>query len=362
VLVRNLAGEELELKMPDGSTALDAKQRIAKQWPSYPVECLQLLGGTAPLADAQPLDSLGAGGGGAVLTAVVSLERLKRGVTADSPEAARSAALEAFAEFAPPADDGAAVALAAACLEARESGVRRAATKAMVRLSQRGHAGTFEAVVASLACRDPVVRVAGALTLQLLVPRGDDAMAAAMARLLNDTDAEVRRIALHVLTRAFDRGDKRVVAMAVAHLQEPAHMRTCGLCELLWTTPQEALELFETGHALILDSRDEEAFEAGRILYALSLPGHTLEQLRRLQGAPAFQAVQDDASKTAIVYSDTGSDRSRCHWVAQTLRESPRVQPFRVLRLVGGLDLWRQQGLPVTGGRGLAFAGHRAFT
>jgi len=125
--------------------------------------------------------------------------------------------------------------------------------------------------------------------------------------------------------------------------------------EQLWISPEAAHRLLQRDLTIFLDARDVRDFEVSHVHGAHSLPGHTLEQLAGLEFTKTFGIVVQSPEQSVVVYSDNGSQLSRCAHVAQALRL--RVLPERVLRLEGGLNAWKRLGLPVDGDARALFAG-----
>eukprot|EP00747_Dinoflagellata_sp_TGD_P088236 gnl/TRDRNA2_/TRDRNA2_163927_c0_seq2.p1 gnl/TRDRNA2_/TRDRNA2_163927_c0~~gnl/TRDRNA2_/TRDRNA2_163927_c0_seq2.p1 ORF type:complete len:227 (+),score=40.96 gnl/TRDRNA2_/TRDRNA2_163927_c0_seq2:176-856(+) len=125
----------------------------------------------------------------------------------------------------------------------------------------------------------------------------------------------------------------------------------------LWIDPEKALELHMNSQILMLDSRNTSDYDVSRAKGALSLPGHTMEQLQNIERNVVFQLVVGDPEKVVVVYSDNGSQMSRCVHVARALRAHERIDARRVLRLRGGLNAWKMLGQPVDGDPRTLFAG-----
>jgi len=125
----------------------------------------------------------------------------------------------------------------------------------------------------------------------------------------------------------------------------------------LWASPELGRDLLQKDLAIFLDSRNTTDFDVSHVRGAHSLPGHTMDQLVNIEMTPAFRLVMGNPEQTVIVYSDNGSKLSRCVNVARALRTSPRILAQRVLRLSGGLNLWKRNGFPVDGDTRALFAG-----
>ena len=105
-----------------------------------------------------------------------------------------------------------------------------------------------------------------------------------------------------------------------------------------------------------VDARDVSDFERSHVTGALSLPGHTIEQLQKLTSHPTVLALARSPASLVVVYSDNGSKLSRCVHVCALLRQLLR-NPERVRRLSGGLNGWKRAGCPVRGDARTMFAG-----
>ncbi len=92
-----------------------------------------------------------------------------------------------------------------------------------------------------------------------------------------------------------------------------------------------ATRLINDAHAVVLDIRDAKEFEAGHLPNARHIP------LAELAG----RAGELPAGKPVLVCCNTGQ---RSAGAAGVLRKAGRDQVFN---LAGGLQAWRQAGLPV---------------
>ena len=113
----------------------------------------------------------------------------------------------------------------------------------------------------------------------------------------------------------------------------------------LWVAPRDAARLRHPV-AYFVDARDEAAFGVSHVKGALSLPGHTMEQLGEGDMRTVLALARSPASMI-VVYSDDGSKLSCCAHVSRILRTV--TQPERVRRLSGGLNEWKREGLPCDG-------------
>jgi len=100
-----------------------------------------------------------------------------------------------------------------------------------------------------------------------------------------------------------------------------------------WVNTTRAIELINREDALVLDVRDAGDYGAGHILGAKHLP------LARIDEGAADLAKKKE--RPLIVYDD-GGERS-----AKAAGALKRQGFTRVACLSGGLDSWRQAGLPV---------------
>ena len=100
-----------------------------------------------------------------------------------------------------------------------------------------------------------------------------------------------------------------------------------------WVNTTRAIELINREDALVLDVRDAGEYGAGHILGAKHLP------LARIDEGGGELAKKKD--RPLIIYDDGGERTAKA---AAALKR----QGFtRVANLTGGLDAWRQAGLPV---------------
>ena len=100
-----------------------------------------------------------------------------------------------------------------------------------------------------------------------------------------------------------------------------------------WVNTARAIELINREDALVLDVRDAGEYGAGHILGAKHLP------IARIDEGAGELAKRKD--RPLIVYCD-GSERS-----AKAAAALKRQGFTQVANLSGGLDAWRQAGLPV---------------
>lgn len=158
------------------------------------------------------------------------------------------------------------------------------------------------------------------------------------------------------MERTFREMEQRYEQLGVFEFQKLRTKKQFGVDDdSLWITPQDAKDLLDKDLVIFLDARNTTDFEVSHVVGAHSLPGHTMEQLRSVERTPAFQLVVQNPEQSVVVYSDNGSMMSRCTNVAQALRR--KVKAERVLRLTGGLNLWKRHGLPVEGDARALFAG-----
>jgi len=100
-----------------------------------------------------------------------------------------------------------------------------------------------------------------------------------------------------------------------------------------WVNTTRAIELINREDALLLDVRDAGEYGAGHLLGAKHLP------LARIDEGAGELAKKKE--RPLIVYCDSG-ERS-----AKAAAALKRQGFTRVTALSGGLDAWRQAGLPV---------------
>jgi rhodanese-related sulfurtransferase len=99
--------------------------------------------------------------------------------------------------------------------------------------------------------------------------------------------------------------------------------------------PVDAVRLVNAG-AVVLDVRDEKAFEAGHIIDARSVPAANVAQ--RVDSLKKFK------EKPVLVYCDNG-------FAASSVAKVLQAQGFtKVVSLRGGLQSWLQENLPVVKG------------
>jgi rhodanese-related sulfurtransferase len=120
--------------------------------------------------------------------------------------------------------------------------------------------------------------------------------------------------------------------MAVLVLVHELRARAASLGAL---SPSEVVRLMNGG-ALLVDVRGSEAFAAGHIANARSVPGATISS-----GAAPIERFKE---KPVIAYCDTGQTASIA------VRHLGRLGFKQVYNLRGGLAAWRAENLPVEKG------------
>lgn len=92
----------------------------------------------------------------------------------------------------------------------------------------------------------------------------------------------------------------------------------------LWVDAAEGERLRQRGLAFFIDSRDTRDYDVSHVHDALSLPGHTMEQLEGLLQHPTVLALARSPASIVVVYSDNGSKLSRC---TNVRRQRPPSRP-----------------------------------
>lgn len=100
-------------------------------------------------------------------------------------------------------------------------------------------------------------------------------------------------------------------------------------------SPQEAVQLMNKEHAVVLDIRDQDAFRGGHILDALSLPKAKPEE--------AVKSLGKLRDKPVIIACYTGGS-------AQGLAAHLKTAGFRTHVLSGGMRAWTTANLPMVKG------------
>lgn len=99
--------------------------------------------------------------------------------------------------------------------------------------------------------------------------------------------------------------------------------------------PQDAVRLVNAG-ALVVDVRDQKAYEAGHIIDARSIPAAEV--------AGKADTLKKFKEKPVLVYCDNG-------FTSAGAAKALRAQGFtKVVSLRGGLSSWLQENLPVVKG------------
>jgi rhodanese-related sulfurtransferase len=118
-------------------------------------------------------------------------------------------------------------------------------------------------------------------------------------------------------------------AMAVLVAVHEFRARTASFGSI---SPAEAVRLVNAG-ALVVDIRTREAYDAGHITGARSVPGAAIAD-----GAKPLERFKD---KAVIAYCDTGTTASAA------ARHLVRLGFAKAYSLRGGIASWRQENLPV---------------
>lgn len=160
------------------------------------------------------------------------------------------------------------------------------------------------------------------------------------------------------MEKSFREMESKLEKMGIFAHEKKLVQNEIGIDEdALWITPEAAKDLLEKDLAIFLDSRNTSDYDVSHVRGAHSLPGHTMEQLARIEFTPSFRLIVENPEQTVIVYSDNGSKMSRCVHVARALREHWKLDARNVLRLTGGLNLWKRNGFVVDGDQRVFFAG-----
>eukprot|EP00439_Symbiodinium_sp_Y106_P018952 s5455_g2.t1 len=121
-----------------------------------------------------------------------------------------------------------------------------------------------------------------------------------------------------------------------------------------WVDPEKAKALWDADAAIFVDVRDGDEYYVSHVEKALNINWGIASWVK---GTEEFKQLEKDPSKMVIVYSDNGSQLSRCGQVASTL--SYFLREHRVRRLRRGLNAWKRHGYPVEGSRQTFFARQR---
>ncbi|MGM0422803.1 MAG: rhodanese-like domain-containing protein [Pseudomonadota bacterium] len=98
-----------------------------------------------------------------------------------------------------------------------------------------------------------------------------------------------------------------------------------------------AFELLSHGHAVLVDVRTPEEFQAEHILYAMSLP------LSRLDAG--LSALRFPEQQAVIFHCQKGGRGGQACAIADEMNHA-----FRVYNLTGGMNAWKEKDLPVVDG------------
>ena len=167
--------------------------------------------------------------------------------------------------------------------------------------------------------------------MQLLIDPGRQAV---RLRQLSGSGAADGESALPPETRWWEGASVGEMEQAFRNLEEFLEARGAfGEDEVddhLWVDAAQAERIRRSGLAFFVDSRDTPDYDVSHVKDALSLPGHTTNQLEGLLAHPAVVALARSPASIVIVYSDNGSKLSRCVNVSRILRHV--IQPERVRR------------------------------
>lgn len=101
--------------------------------------------------------------------------------------------------------------------------------------------------------------------------------------------------------------------------------------------PKDAYEWLKNGEAILIDVREPEEFSAEHIAYAASLPLARVETLLRLMDIPGGRKV--------LFHCRKGGRGTKACEMLNTSGFSGEV-----FNIDGGLNAWKEAGLPVIGG------------
>ena len=120
--------------------------------------------------------------------------------------------------------------------------------------------------------------------------------------------------------------------LAVLGIVIELRQRTRGFAAI---GPADAVRLVNAG-AVVIDVRDQKAYEGGHIIDARSIPAAELEQ--------RGESLKKFKEKPVLVYCDSG-------FASSGAAKALKAQGFtKVVSLRGGLQSWLQENLPVVKG------------
>jgi rhodanese-related sulfurtransferase len=386
--IMNMTGESTELVVAKNLLVHELKKRLAKTL-DQPAQCLNLIAGEESMTDTKEISAYCREEEDKELfiTMVFSFQGLYNALDESCYPTSRVTALQRLAEFAP---HGCEVSIreVCACLDSKAPSVRKEAVQALMKLAGPGHKGTIAQVEARFKHKDPGVRLNAVLAWLMFLKSVDredgydDHIISRMTPLLQDPHGEVRSTAYDIVKKetflkTARRGDPRVLAVAQSYAKRYNVTDNPFWTDLLWINPEQAEELHSNSQAIFLDARDSDSFAVSHIPGALGLPPQSNNNMNGLAeylaGIPFRPMMKGYPDFSVIVYSDSGmkllereyvdsasfagSPVSRCGLVSFMLHRGPWIESFRVLRLNGGLNLWKFRGLPVEGDRRPAYAG-----
>jgi sulfur-carrier protein adenylyltransferase/sulfurtransferase len=109
--------------------------------------------------------------------------------------------------------------------------------------------------------------------------------------------------------------------------------------------PPDARERIEGGDAVVIDTRDADRFEQGRLAGAISLPsGESAREAHSEQYAKAVEEAAAGRDRPLVLYCGEGNRSAR---TADALLNEHGFE--NVVSIIGGLKLWDDVGYPVEG-------------
>mmetsp|Transcript_76368 Transcript_76368/g.223977 ORF Transcript_76368/g.223977 Transcript_76368/m.223977 type:complete len:317 (+) Transcript_76368:48-998(+) len=218
VVVRNVAGDSIDLEVQQDDTVCGLKDKIVKHWP-VPQKYQQVVHESAVLADAERPAARSAPGGPALqLTMVVCLDAMRQELAAGS----FNRQVNMLKNLLPLCRGSGDVVVVFVCSLLEEPGVRAAASRALGVLA-KGDERARDFAAKRLGHEEPEVREAAVEALAEVACKGDRSVMALLGGCSEDESPRVRRAMLEAFAKVAERGDAEALAVVGACLGDTAY-------------------------------------------------------------------------------------------------------------------------------------------
>merc|ERR1712242_364598 len=107
---------------------------------------------------------------------------------------------------------------------------------------------------------------------------------------------------------------------------------------------------FDKDKAAFVDARSQHEYNLNHVPNVINFPRNFHFDLKSIDGCTGHQNFQKfwrDPDMHLIIYADMGLEISRCASVVAILRHTVGTEhAHRIVRLMGGLNAWKEAGLP----------------